>query len=288
MQPDPKQIAQLIAEDLGGGDLSADLLDQCILATGKVHNRQGMVMCGQKWFDAIFASIDSQTQVIWHAKEGEYCQKGGLLCSITGTACSILSGERAALNILQTLSATATTTREYLNNSAGATPLGICRVLDTRKTIPGLRLAQKYAVRCGGGNNHRDGLGDGILLKENHLIALGGVANAVQVALKKSNGVPVMVEVENLQQLAQALSTDARRIILDNFSLADLKTAVQLHRHQQESGDFVLKKELEASGNITLENIRAITSVGLDFVSVGALTKNIAAIDLSMRITLDQ
>ena len=242
------------------------------MATAEVITREPMIVCGQAWFNAVFAALDKSLTIHWLITEGQQANTNSLLCRLEGTARSLLTGERTALNLLQTLSSTATTCRLYADAVSGTS----CKILDTRKTIPGLRLAQKYAVTCSGGYNHRMGLYDGILIKENHIIAAGSLAKAVSMARQQSTTM-VEVEVESLTELQLALEAKPDRIMLDNFTLGDLTTAVKLTNGQI---------ELEASGNIELHNIAAVAQTGVDFISIGALTKNIKAIDLSMRIQL--
>ena len=272
MQPDNAEITAFLAEDIGSGDLTVKIIPPATLAAATVITRETMVVCGQAWFDAVFRHLSADINIEWLCAEGESVATGGLLCKLTGPARALLSGERTALNLLQTLSATATIARKYADAVAGTG----CKVLDTRKTIPGLRLAQKYAVRCGGCFNHRIGLFDAILIKENHIAAAGSIANAVAEA-KLCSKAPIEVEVENLAEFQQALAAMPNRIMLDNFSIADTVKAVQMN---------AAKLELEASGNITLDNIRDVAETGVDFISIGALTKNIAAIDLSMQVQL--
>ncbi|MGZ8241612.1 MAG: carboxylating nicotinate-nucleotide diphosphorylase, partial [Methylobacter sp.] len=234
--------------------------------------RESMVVCGQPWFDAIFKYLDDNVTISWLVAEGQTVSKDSTLCKLKGSARSLLTGERTALNLLQTLSATATVARQYAEAVAGTG----CKVLDTRKTIPGLRNAQKYAVACGGCYNHRIGLYDGVLIKENHIIAAGSIRKAVELA-RESTSVPVEIEVENMEELVEAIAAKPDRIMLDNFSLENIRAAVKLN----EGGI-----ELEASGNINLDNIGAIAETGVDYISIGALTKHIKAVDLSMRINL--
>lgn len=268
----PIDIRPFLAEDIGGGDLTAALIPGDVTATAELVTREPMLLCGQAWFDAVFKTLDERVDIGWLAGEGLAVAAGTVLCKLYGPARALLTGERAALNLLQTLSATATTAKRYADAVAGTG----CKVLDTRKTIPGLRLAQKYAVACGGCHNHRIGLYDGILIKENHIIAAGSIAAAVAEAGKQSD-VPVEVEVESLAELQEALAAKPDRIMLDNFSLEQMTAAVNLAKGQV---------ELEASGNISLDNIRRIAETGVDYISTGALTKNLQAIDLSMRIQL--
>jgi nicotinate-nucleotide pyrophosphorylase (carboxylating) len=232
------------------------------------------VICGAPWVNAVFAKIDPTVKLEWNVTEGERTQPNQLLCSLAGPARSLLTGERSALNFLQTLSSTATVTRQYVDAVAGTQ----CRILDTRKTLPGLRLAQKYAVKCGGGVNHRIGLFDAILVKENHIAAAGSISAAVIAARKLNSRVLLEVEVETFDELQQALDARVDRIMLDNFALDDMRKAVGMarqHAHKQVS--------LEASGNVDLSTVRGIAETGIDFISIGALTKHVQAIDLSMR-----
>lgn len=272
MQPNSTEIALYLAEDIGSGDITASIVSAETQANAAVITREPMVLCGRAWFDEVFRQLSPQVMVDWQCNEGEHVAASTVLCKLRGPARALLTGERTALNLLQTLSATATIARRYADAVAGTG----CKVLDTRKTLPGLRLAQKYAVKCGGCFNHRIGLFDAILIKENHIIAAGSIANAVKLARDYGN-VPVEVEVETLDEFAQAFAAQPDRIMLDNFSLTDMRTAVQ-----QNQGLL----ELEASGNITLDNIRTVAETGVDFISIGALTKNVAAVDLSMRIEM--
>ena len=266
-------INAFLAEDIGSGDVTALLIAESKQATAQVITREKMVVCGQAWFEAVFKTLNPMLIIRWLISEGEEVPANTLLCELSGSARALLTGERTALNLLQTLSATATVARHYANAVKGTN----CKVLDTRKTIPGLRLAQKYAVACGGCVNHRIGLYDGVLIKENHIIAAGSITQAIALA-KSQTTLPVEVEVESLDELQQALLAKPNRIMLDNFSLVNLKTAVALNNEHT---------ELEASGDITLNNIRAVAETGVDFISIGALTKHIKAIDLSMRINLN-
>jgi len=265
-------ITRFLQEDIGSGDITAAIIPETVSAQAEVITREDMVLCGRAWFDAVFKQLDTAVIIEWLINEGQLATKNTLLCKVSGPARAILTGERTALNCLQTLSATATVAKRYADAVAGTG----CKVLDTRKTIPGLRQAQKYAVSVGGCYNHRIGLFDAVLIKENHIMAAGSIANAVQTARLQSS-VPVEVEVENMQELQQAFTAKPDRIMLDNFSLDDMRSAVQ-----QKPGGI----ELEASGNITLDNIRSIAETGVDFISIGALTKHVNAIDLSMRVKL--
>ncbi|MDO9423264.1 MAG: carboxylating nicotinate-nucleotide diphosphorylase [Methylobacter sp.] len=266
------EINPFLEEDLGSGDITAAIIPEAMTAEAEVITREDMVLCGRAWFDAVFKSLDVGVNINWLAAEGEAVGKDTVLCKLNGSARGLLTGERTALNLLQTLSATATVARQYADVVFGTG----CKVLDTRKTIPGLRNAQKYAVACGGCYNHRIGLYDGVLIKENHIIAAGSIAQAIRSARELSS-VPVEVEVESMQEFLEAVEAKPDRIMLDNFSLEDMAAAVKLN-----SGAI----ELEASGNIGLDNIRAIAQTGVDFISIGALTKHVRAVDLSMRIKL--
>jgi nicotinate-nucleotide pyrophosphorylase (carboxylating) len=278
MTPDTASIARNVSaaleEDIGSGDLTAQLIPADKPARATVITREHAVICGAPWVDAVFAKIDPGVRVEWHVREGDLAAPGQALCSLTGAARSLLTGERTALNFLQTLSAAATVTRQFVAAVAGTQ----CRILDTRKTLPGLRLAQKYAVKCGGGVNHRIGLFDAILVKENHIAAAGSIAAAVAAARKLNASVLLEVEVESFDELQQALDAKVDRIMLDNFELNDMRKAVQIarqHAHRNVS--------LEASGNVDLTTVRGIAETGIDFISIGALTKHVRAVDLSMR-----
>ncbi|CAI8791326.1 carboxylating nicotinate-nucleotide diphosphorylase [Methylococcus capsulatus] len=266
-------IDRYIAEDLGAGDLTADVVPASVSARAEVVTRESMVLCGQAWFEAVFRRLDPAVRVIWLAEEGAEVSAGDCVCEVEGNARALLSGERTALNLLQTLSGTATIARRYAQAVAGT---GV-KVLDTRKTLPGLRLAQKYAVRCGGCHNHRAGLYDAVLIKENHIAAAGSIGEAVATARRLHPGVLVEVEVENFPELEQALAAGADRIMLDDFERDALSKAVAVAAG---------RAELEVSGNIDLDNVRAVAETGVDFISVGGLTKHLRAIDLSMRIAL--
>lgn len=268
--------ARALAEDVGDGDLTAALVPADSSATATVTTRESAVICGRPWFDEVFRQLSDEVSIDWLATEGTRIEPGDILCELQGPARALLTGERTALNFLQTLSATATNAHSYAEavRGTGAT------ILDTRKTLPGLRQAQKYAVRTGGARNHRKGLYDEILIKENHIIAAGGIAEAVQRAAIEHAGVPLEVEVENLDQLVEALQAGARRVLLDNFSLDGMREAVALRDAQ--STDALL----EASGGVDTETVRKIAETGVDCISVGALTKDVQAIDLSMRMQL--
>ncbi|MEI8209453.1 MAG: carboxylating nicotinate-nucleotide diphosphorylase [Methylococcales bacterium] len=265
-------INAFLKEDIGSGDLTAAIIPETAYATADVITREDMILCGQAWFNAVLEELDAEVTVKWLVNEGAVVKKDTILCKVSGSARALLTGERTALNLLQLLSSTATLAKDYADAIAGTG----CKVLDTRKTIPGLRNAQKYAVVCGGCYNHRIGLYDGVLIKENHILAAGSITQAIQIA-RKLTTVSVEVEVESLSELIEALEAKPDRIMLDNFSIDDLRAAVALN-----AGAI----DLEASGNISLENIRAYAETGVDYISIGALTKNVKAIDLSMRINV--
>ena len=264
-------VARALAEDIGSGDVTAALIPEQSTARATVISRETAVLSGRPWFDAVFQQLDKRVRIAWQADDGDTLQPQQTLCELNGPARALLSGERTALNFLQTLSGTATQTRAYVDAVHGTR----ATILDTRKTLPGLRAAQKYAVTCGGGGNHRLGLYDAVLIKENHIAAAGSVTAAlVQARTAVATGLPVEIEVENLDQLREALAAGASRILLDNFDLTGLRAAVI------ETAD---RAQLEASGNVTLETVRAIAQTGVDFISIGGLTKHVRAIDLSMR-----
>ncbi len=267
-------VRRALAEDIGSGDLTAALIPASTRARASVITRERAVLCGSAWFDEVFRQLDTAISTTWAAKDADSIQANQIVCRLHGPARAILSGERMALNFLQLLSDTATQTRRYVDAVSGTHT----KVLDTRKTIPGLRRAQKYAVTCGGGQNHRMGLYDGILIKENHILAAGSIARAVQQAkTSATEGIPIEVEVENLDQLRDALAAGVDRLLVDNFSLQSLKAAVAQTRG---------RATIEASGGITLENVRTMAETGVDYISVGALTKDVKAIDLSMRFEM--
>ncbi|MDD5328675.1 MAG: carboxylating nicotinate-nucleotide diphosphorylase [Sulfuricella sp.] len=260
-----------LAEDIGSGDLTAQLIPADAAGRATVISREAAVLCGAAWFEACFRKLDPEVEIVWQAHDGDAVRPNQTLCEIRGQARALLSAERPALNFLQTLSASATLTRRYVEEVAGTG----ARIMDTRKTLPGLRLAQKYAVRCGGGDNQRTGLYDGILIKENHIMAAGGIRQALEQARTIAPpGTTIQIEVENPDELEQALAAGARLILLDNFDLAMLRDAVK------RAGSSA---ELEASGGITLETVRAVAETGVHRISVGSLTKDIRAVDLSMR-----
>jgi nicotinate-nucleotide pyrophosphorylase (carboxylating) len=303
-------VRAALSEDVGSGDLTAQLIPAATRATAQVITREDAVLCGTAWFDACFFALDPSVRITWRAHDGERIAAGQTLCEINGPARALLTAERPALNFLQTLSGVATQTRRYVAAIAGTR----ARIHDTRKTLPGLRLALKYAVKCGGGENQRIGLYDGILIKENHIAAAGGIQPALEAAFALANSrgpstpsphadgstsqptrppkdvgqdagclapspaeggeITVQIEVESLRQLDEALAAGATLILLDNFDLAGMRAAVQRAAGQA---------QLEASGGITLDNVRAIAETGVDRISIGGITKNLSAVDLSMR-----
>jgi nicotinate-nucleotide pyrophosphorylase (carboxylating) len=268
------QVEAALREDIGSGDLTAALVPAAQRVRGSVITRESAVLAGRPWVDATFRHLDPQVQLVWHANDGEPITANQVVFDIAGSARPVLTGERTALNFLQLLSATATVTRRFVEAVSGTR----CTILDTRKTIPGLRSAQKYAVLCGGGQNHRLGLYDRILIKENHIAAAGSLAGAIRAARSHAPGMAVEVEVESLAELEEALGSAPDIVMLDDFSPADLRSAVALNHTR---GRPV---KLEASGSVSLESVRAIAETGVDYVSIGSLTKHIRAIDLSMRL----
>ena len=266
-------VRTALIEDVGDGDLTAALIPAGRRARAEVISRQPAVLCGQAWVNEVFRRLDDSIRIQWRVTEGDTVEADQILCELHGPARAILTGERTALNFLQLLSGTATVTRQYVDivSSTGVT------LLDTRKTVPGLRLAQKYAVRCGGASNHRLGLFDAILIKENHIACAGGIEPAVAMAREQRSGVLIEVEVETLPQAEQALGAGADRLLLDNFAPADLVRAVAL-RDRAAPGIA-----LEASGGVTRTNLKAVADTGVDFISIGSLTKDLQAVDLSMR-----
>jgi nicotinate-nucleotide pyrophosphorylase (carboxylating) len=262
-------VRAALSEDIGSGDITAHLIPETQTAQARVISREPAVLCGMAWFNGVFAELDTRIAIDWQLHDGEPLQAGQQLCTLSGPARGILSGERTALNFLQTLSATATLARQYADIVSDL-PV---KILDTRKTIPGLRVAQKYAVRIGGCHNHRTGLFDGILIKVNHITAAGSIGKAVQQARAEQPDIMIEVEVESTAQVGEALEAGADRLLLDNFTITELTDAVQ---------SVAGRADLEASGGITLSNLRETALTGVDFISTGTLTKNINAIDLSM------
>lgn len=268
-------VRRALAEDLGSGDATAELLPPQAQASAYVITREAAVLCGQAWFEACFRELDPQVHIHWFATDGDQLQPNQRFVELRGNARALVSAERCALNFVQTLSATATITAAHAAAVAGTRT----RILDTRKTIPGLRLAQKYAVRCGGGSNHRIGLFDAILIKENHIAAAGSLAAAVAAARASHPELLLEVEVENFEELHQALAAGVDRVMLDEFSDADLGRAV---------AEVAGRAQIEVSGGVSLPRLAAIAATGVDFISVGALTKHVRAVDLSMRVALER
>jgi nicotinate-nucleotide pyrophosphorylase (carboxylating) len=269
-----RQVEAALAEDLGTGDVTAALVPATQRVRGAVITREAAVLCGRAWAAETFGRLDPGIQLSWQAADGECLAAGQTLFEIDGPARPVLSGERTALNFLQLLSGTATAARAYVDAIAGTA----CRILDTRKTLPGLRSAQKYAVRCGGADNYRQGLYDQVLIKENHIAAAGSLEAALGAARASAAGVRIEVEVETPQELERALAAAPDIIMLDEFSLEDMRAAVALRDAQR------APVKLEASGSVTLESVRRIAATGVDYISVGSITKHVRAIDLSMRL----
>jgi nicotinate-nucleotide pyrophosphorylase (carboxylating) len=269
----PRQVAAALAEDIGSGDLTAALIPAERAGRATVITREAAILCGIPYVEESFRQVDSRVVFEWRAAEGDAVSADQVLFAVSGPARALLAAERCALNFLQLLSGTATVAHSYMALLLGTQ----CRLLDTRKTIPGLRTAQKYAVRVGGGQNHRMGLFDGILIKENHIAAAGSVARAVAAAKRGTGQMPVEVEVEDLVQLQQAIDAGADIAMLDNFSLAAMREAVALNARAGQ------RLKIEASGGITSDTIRAVAQTGVDFISVGSITKHVRAVDLSMR-----
>ena len=264
------QVQQALNEDIQTGDVSAELIPENKEAHATLICRENAILCGKEWFTRAFHTLSNKINIKWHFEDGQMIKENDLICEISGCARHILTAERTALNFLQTLSASATLTQQYVKAVEGTN----CKILDTRKTIPGLRLAQKYATQCGGGINHRFGLYDMILIKENHIHAAGSITAAVDTARKNHPQLKIEVEAENLDELKQAIKNNVDRILLDNMDIKTLVEAVKITNK---------KTDLEASGNITLENIKSIAETGVDYISTGAITKNISAIDFSLR-----
>lgn len=265
-----EDVERALAEDIGTGDVTARLVRPSEKAHARVVTRELAVLSGTAWFEECFHQIDREVEIHWNARDGDHLVRGQVVCEIDGRARSLLTAERSSLNFLQTLSAVATKTRAFVDAVAGTK----AAILDTRKTLPGLRYALKYAVRCGGGTNHRMGLYDGVLIKENHIASAGGIGPALAQARMVAPDIPTEIEVENLGQLKEAIAADAKLILLDNFDLAGFREAVRVTAG---------RAALEASGGINLETVRAIAETGVDRISIGSLTKDIRAVDLSMR-----
>ena len=269
-----RQVETALREDIGSGDVTAALVPAAQQVRGNLVTREDAVLCGRPWAQATFRRLDPRVELSWYAADGDPIAARQVVFAIAGPARAVLTGERTALNFLQLLSATATVTRRFVEAVAGTH----CRILDTRKTLPGLRSAQKYAVRCGGGDNHRMGLYDRVLIKENHIAAAGSITGAIEAARRTAPGVTVEVEVESLGELTEALNAKPDIVMLDDFSLQDLTAAVGLNRAH------ATPAKLEASGSVSLETVRAIAATGVDYVSVGSLTKHVRAIDMSLRL----
>ena len=269
-----QSVAAALAEDVGGGDLSAALVPADRQSTARVVSRQDCILCGQAWFDEVYRQIDRSIEINWLQTDGEQVTADTVVCELSGSARTLLTGERSALNFLQLLSASASAARKYVDAVAGTGAV----ILDTRKTLPGLRRAQKYAVRCGGAQNHRMGLYDAILIKENHIATAGSIQAAIAAADRHTSGILIEVEVESLEQMRQAMAAGASRLLLDNFANVELADAVALRASHAKD------VQLEASGGITLANVRSVAATGVDYISVGALTKDVAAVDFSMQI----
>ena len=270
------QVTQALAEDIGPGDITAVLIPENTPSTARLLCRENAILCGQEWFNEVFQQLDQAIQIDWHCHDGNSIAEDQCVCTLTGNARTILTGERTAMNFLQTLSGTASVTNNYVKLLAqSSTGNKIAKLLDTRKTIPGLREAQKYAVRCGGGHNHRHGLFDGILIKENHIMAAGSISNAIRSARDKSpHTLKIEVEIETLTELQEALTAKADILLLDNMSNDMLKQAVALNQQQA---------ELEVSGDITHERLKELANLGIDYISTGAITKHLTATDFSLR-----
>jgi nicotinate-nucleotide pyrophosphorylase (carboxylating) len=269
-----RDVQRALDEDIGSGDATADLLPADAVASARVITREAAVLAGTAWFDACFDLLDPSVRVKWDYRDGDRVAAGQTLCALKGSARALVSGERCALNFLQALSGTATTTAQYVDAIRGTR----ATILDTRKTLPGLRIAQKYAVRCGGGNNHRIGLFDAMLIKENHIAASGSLGGAVRAARERHPDLLLEVEVENFDELHEALAAGVDRVMLDEFSFDDIRKAV---------ADVNGKTQIEVSGGVSLPSLPALAATGVDFISIGALTKHVRAIDMSMRIVVD-
>lgn len=266
-----ENVAGALEEDVGTGDITADLIPAQAWSVARIITREDAVLCGVQWFDEVFRQVSEHVTVAWYADDGDAIVRDQELCRLQGPTRALLTGERPALNFLQTLSGTATVVRDYANLLTGTQT----RLLDTRKTIPGLRHAQKYAVRCGGGCNHRIGLYDAVLIKENHIMGCGSITAAVRASQQLNPGKPIEVEVETIVQLEEAIAAGATSVLLDNFTLEQMREAVAVNAG---------RLKLEASGGVDRQTLRAIAETGVDYISVGSLTKHLRAIDLSMRI----
>ena len=269
-----RQVTIALVEDIGSGDVTAELVPADQRVTGKVISREPAILCGRPWVTEVFRQLDPSVQLTWTADDGDRVAANQTLFEIAGAARPVLTGERSAINFLQLLSGTATATRRYVEAIAGTGSA----ILDTRKTVPGLRTAQKYAVLCGGARNLRIGLFDQVLIKENHIAAAGSLTEAIRAARRAAGSTKVEVEVETLQEFSEALQAAPDIIMLDEFSLSDMRAAVALNRASDPS------VKIEASGRVTLENVRAIAATGVDYISIGSITKHVQAVDLSMRL----
>ena len=276
----PAQVKLALAEDIGSGDVTADLIPEDANSVASVVCRDDAILSGVAWFDEVFKQIDDTTEIIWNYKDGDSINAGATLCNLSGNSRALLSGERAALNFVQTLSATATLTNQYVEAIAETDTETNTKVLDTRKTLPNLRDAQKYAVLCGGGQNHRIGLYDMILIKENHIMAAGSITEAVKQAKVLHPDIKIEVETEDMEEFREASQAGANIIMLDNFELSDMREAV---KENKTINNGIL---LEASGGVDLNTVEEIAETGVDFISVGQITKDIYAVDLSMRFEL--
>ena len=268
------QVATALREDVGSGDVTAELVPATQKARGRVITREDAVLCGRPWVEETFRQLDPDIRLSWRAVDGDRLTADSVIFEIAGPARAILTGERTALNFMQLLSATATAARGFVDAVAGTG----CVILDTRKTLPGLRTAQKYAVRCGGARNHRIGLYDMVLIKENHIAAAGSLSGAIVAARRAAPGLPVEVEVESLAEFKEALAAWPDIILIDEFSQPDMIEAVAINRAQGR------RVKIEASGSVSLETVRAIATTGVDYISVGSITKHVRAVDLSMRL----
>jgi nicotinate-nucleotide pyrophosphorylase (carboxylating) len=269
-----QQVTTALAEDIGGGDITAQLVPAAQRVTGTVITREEATLCGRPWVTEVFRQLDPDVQLTWHADDGDRVKANQTLFEIAGLARPVLTGERNALNFLQLLSATATATRRYVDAIVGTR----CAILDTRKTVPGLRTAQKYAVVCGGGQNYRIGLFDQVLIKENHIAAAGSLTAAVAAARRAAGSRKVEVEVETMEEFEEALRAGPDMILLDEFSLADMRAAVALNNSKGH------RVTIEASGSVTLETVRSVAETGVDYISIGGITKHVRAVELSMRL----
>jgi nicotinate-nucleotide pyrophosphorylase (carboxylating) len=272
-------VSNALLEDVGEGDLTALLIDVDAVVGATIIAREPLVLAGQPWANEVFSQLDKDVIIDWYIGDGQDADADDVICKLVGPARALLTGERTALNFLQTLSSTATITARYVRAIDGTG----AQILDTRKTLPGLRLAQKYAVTCGGGKNHRTGLFDAILIKENHIRSAGSITAALQRARDLGANVLIEIEVESQDELLESLDAGATRILLDNFTLDEIRRAVETNRSYG-----YLAAELEVSGNVTLDSVRAIAETGVDYISSGALTKNVDAIDFSMLFTIDR